>query len=94
MGSLLEEMRPHFQWSVTRRYLCLKTLGRERQPLFDAQLAPSEAAERIGISVQAVDRAARRGRLEHVWTPLGRIFPSDAVEQYAQEREARLRGER
>jgi predicted site-specific integrase-resolvase len=65
-----------------------------RNRLLDAYLAPSEAAERIGISVQAVDRAARRGRLEHVWTPLGRIFPIEAVEEYAQEREARLRGER
>jgi hypothetical protein len=52
----------------------------------------SGAARRIGVSAQAVDGAARRGRLSYVVTPLGQIFPIEAVEEYAAERETRLRG--
>ncbi len=58
--------------------------------LLNRYLSPSEAALLVGITPQAVDRAARRGRLEHVWTPLGRLFPVEAVERYAAERQARL----
>jgi hypothetical protein len=53
-----------------------------------------EAALNAGVTPAAVALAAREGRIEFVATPLGRLFPLEAVEEYAQEREARLRGER
>jgi excisionase family DNA binding protein len=49
-------------------------------------LTTSQVARRLDLSRQHTIRLARRGALEHYWTPLGRLFPAEGVERVAAER--------
>lgn len=49
-------------------------------------LTPTAAARRLGLSVQRLSQIARAGRLPHVSTPLGRLYPVAAVDALAAER--------
>ena len=48
-----------------------------------------EAARRLGVSVEWVDRLARDGRLPYVTTALGKLYDPDAVDRLAEERAER-----
>jgi excisionase family DNA binding protein len=50
-------------------------------------LRPSEAARKLGISVELLRQWLRDGRLPHVRTPLGRLVPVAEVERLAAERQ-------
>ncbi len=51
-------------------------------------LRPSQVASRLELSVSRIRQLAEAGRLPVVETPYGRLFPQDAVDAYAREREA------
>jgi excisionase family DNA binding protein len=52
-------------------------------------LTTSQAARRLELSREMTVRLAREGKLAHYWTPLGRLYPVDAVERLAKERSER-----
>ena len=49
-------------------------------------VAPSEAARRLGVSVEQVRVWMKSQRIQSVRTPLGRIIPVQEVERVAAER--------
>jgi excisionase family DNA binding protein len=52
-------------------------------------LTTSQVARYLGLSRQHTIRLARDGRLPHIDTPLGRLFPRADVERLAEERRER-----
>jgi excisionase family DNA binding protein len=52
-------------------------------------LTTSQAARRLELSREMTIRLAREGKLSHFWTPLGRLYPVEAVERLAKERSER-----
>ena len=56
------------------------------------QLSPGQAARLLGCSTEYVRKLARTGRLPYTMTPLGRLFPSEAVEELARRRGVAQRG--
>ena len=52
-------------------------------------LTPSEAARRLGISVEMVRTWLKAGRIEHIRTKLGRLIPITEIERIAAERQRR-----
>lgn len=58
-------------------------------PAFVGWITPSQAARRMKVSAQLVGWLCRKGRLEHVVTPLGRLIDPESVEQLVKERETR-----
>jgi excisionase family DNA binding protein len=57
----------------------------------DRRLSRMEAARRLGVSVERVDRLARDGRLPFTMTALGKLYDPDAVQALAAERAQRSR---
>lgn len=49
-------------------------------------LAPSEAARTLEISRQHLLRLSDQGRVRYIRTPLGRLYPRDAVARLREER--------
>ena len=54
-------------------------------------LAPSEAARRLGVSVEQVRAWMKSERIRSIRTPLGRIIPVDEIDRIAAERAQRKR---
>ncbi len=52
-------------------------------------LTTSQVARRLGVSQELVRQLVRQGRLPHVMTPHGRLYPVEAIEQLAAERRRR-----
>jgi excisionase family DNA binding protein len=57
--------------------------------LQDEWLSPSQAANRLGLSVQRVRQLVDCGRLGHIATPLGRLVAAEDVARVARERAER-----
>jgi excisionase family DNA binding protein len=53
-------------------------------------LSPGQTARRLGVSREWVVQLANEGRLPHIRTPLGRLFPEGVVENYAEGRRKSL----
>ena len=54
-------------------------------------LSSLQVARRLGISSQRVIQLANKGKLAHIRTPLGRLFPTEAVEAFAKARLAKMK---
>jgi excisionase family DNA binding protein len=52
-------------------------------------LTPAQTARRLDLSRERVIQLSNEGRLPAIRTPLGRLFPVDAVERLAAERNVR-----
>jgi len=53
----------------------------------DATVSTGQAARRLGVSDAYVRRLLRDGRLRSIPTPLGRLIPRDALEEFVSLRE-------
>lgn len=54
-------------------------------------LTPAQAAHILGVTTQRVRQWLAQGKLEHVWTPLGRIIDPHSVGQMKEVRSSRSR---
>lgn len=50
---------------------------------FDKVLTPGEAASRLGCTRTNVNTMVRQGRLNPIWTPLGRLYDVKEVARVA-----------
>jgi len=58
-------------------------------PILDSELmAPARAALQIGIAPATLRHWADTGKITPIWTPLGRCFRREEVDQLAAERRA------
>jgi len=53
----------------------------------DEAASTGQAARRLGVSDSYVRRLVRDGRLPSIPTPLGRLIPRDALDEFARRRE-------
>ena len=53
----------------------------------EGSVSTGPAARRLGVSDAYVRRLVRDGRLRSIRTPLGRLIPRDALEEFAHQRE-------
>jgi hypothetical protein len=49
-------------------------------------LTPAQAARALGVTPLRVRQLMQQGKLDHVWTPLGRLVDPDSVAERARER--------
>ena len=53
-------------------------------------LTPAQSARVLGVTPMRVRQLMAEGKLEHQWTPLGRILNPDSVERLRSQRTARV----
>lgn len=59
------------------------------QRQIDQYVAPQEAARLLGVTTIRVTQLAQAGKLPHLTTPLGRLFPRAEIELFARDRKQR-----
>ena len=72
-------------------YLPFRISGKELPMELRDYLSPAQAARAIGVSGDCVRKWMRKGRLDFVATPIGRVVPLCEVERVKLERAERAK---